>query len=148
MEYLWIWMSIKVLCKNPTFGGFIIWAKAQRIRLTFNSLHVHRRAICQRALHEYFKKLSQIWGRMSPFQIIFHATQVKRRPELCNVFSSLFYFSVLLIACLNGCYYVGGTGSKLVWLIKKKKMCGKRGGEQSLGAHFCCLFSVIGILLP
>jgi len=145
MEYLWIWMSIKVLCRNPTFGGFIIWAKAQRIGLTFNSLHVHRRAFCQRALREYLKKLSQIEGRMSAFQIIFHATQVKRHPESCNVFSSLFYFSFLVIARLNGCYYVGGAGSKPAWLNKK---CGKREGVPSRRAHFGCLFSVTAILLP
>lgn len=131
MEYLWIWMSIKVPCRNPTFGGFIIWAKAQRIRLTFNSLHVHRRAFCQRAPREYLKKLSQIKGRMSAFQIFFHATQVKRRSGLCNVFSSLFYFSVLVIARLNGCYYVGGSVSKPAW--SNRKICVETETESTAG---------------
>lgn len=58
---------------------------------------------------------------------------MKTRPELCNVFSFLFYISVLLIACLSGCYYVGGAGSELVWVIYKEK---KRRGRAKLESSF------------
>lgn len=73
---------------------------------------------------------------MSAFQIIFHATQVMRRSGLCNVFSSLFYFSVLVIARLNGCYDVGGAGSKPAWSNEKRCVERERGstvGELILG---------------
>lgn len=68
---------------------------------------------------------------MSAVQIIFHATQVKRNPGLCNVFSSLFYFSVLVIARLNGCYYVGGASYNPEWSneIKKDVWKERRGAQ-------------------
>lgn len=86
---------------------------------------------------------------MSAFQIIFHATQVKRRSGLCNVFSSLFdffFFSVLVIARLNGCYYVGGAGSKPAWSNKKRCVERERGGR-CRRLHSGCLFSVTAVLL-
>lgn len=155
MGYLWIWMSIKVLCRNPTFGGFIIWAKAQRIRMTFNSLLVHRRAFCQRALAWVFKEtFTKIEGWMSAFQIIyFHATQVERRSGLCNAFSSLLYFSVLVIPRLNGRYYVGGSGSKRGQIKKRKRrrrnVWKKRARGRTVGELISvACFSVTAVLLP
>ena len=94
---------------------------------------------------------------MSAFQIIyFHATQVERRSGLCNAFSSLLYFSVLVIARLNGRYYIGGSGSKPGQKKKKKKkkrrrrnVWKKRARGSTVGELISvACFSVTAVLLP
>lgn len=67
------------------------------------------------------------------------------------MFSSLFYFSVLVIARLNGCYYVGGAGREPAWSNNNNtkeitEMRGKRDGEHSGRAHFGRLFFGYGCI--
>lgn len=130
-------MSIKVPCRNPTFGGFIIGAGARRIGLTFSSPCVHRRAICQRA--QCVKKRSQTEARIVAFQIILPN---KRRPGLCNVLPSLFYSSVIVAARLNG----RGRGAVKSQQGRIKRTKGAQRKPEMLG--LCGLFSVTAALLP
>lgn len=137
MGYLWIWMSIKVLGKkkkrkrNPTFGGFIIWGRAHRIRLTFNCLRVHRKAESQRAPPQRLKKLSTNGGENERFSNHFFMRLERGDAQDCVMCFGLYFilFSpVIVIARLNCCYYVGGAGCEPAWWNFKKRRKKKSGG--------------------